>query len=354
MQIGIFGGEPTSIDGAISGAQDAAEQGFAGYWVSQIFGFDNLTVLAIVGREVPNIELGTAVVPTYPRHPMMMAQQALTVQAASGGRLALGIGLSHKIVIENMFGMSFDKPVRHMQRVPVDPGAADPDRDRRLHGRDAERERVASTSPGSSPCPVLVAALGPADARARRHASPTARVTWMTGPDTLGSYTVPTITKAAADAGRPSAAVGAALPVCVTDDVDGAHGAGGEGLPDLRRPAVLPGDARPRGCAGPEDARDHRRRGRGAGGDRPDRRCRGHRLHRRGVRLGRPTRSGAPGSSSAPCCEAEPAFAARAARGAGRPKTSRSRPISTTSRSTRSKVCSRSSGTATRRPSTSS
>src|SRR5262245_26147800 len=115
MQIGIFGGEPASIDAAVSGAREAADQGFSGYWVSQIFGFDNLTVLAIVGREVPRIELGTGVVPTYPRHPMMLAQQALSVTAAAGGRLALGIGLSHQIVIENMLGMSYAKPVRHLR-----------------------------------------------------------------------------------------------------------------------------------------------------------------------------------------------------------------------------------------------
>ena len=64
---------------------------------------------------MPRIELGTSVVPTYPRHPMMLAQQALTVNAASGGRLCLGIGLSHQIVIESMMGMSFDKPVRHLR-----------------------------------------------------------------------------------------------------------------------------------------------------------------------------------------------------------------------------------------------
>src|SRR3954469_20165849 len=115
MRIGIFGGEPASIDAAVSGAREAAEHGFGAYWVSQIFGFDNLTVLAVVGREVPDIELGTAVVPTYPRHPMMLAQQALTVQAATGGRLCMGIGLFHPIVVESMWGLSFDKPVRHLR-----------------------------------------------------------------------------------------------------------------------------------------------------------------------------------------------------------------------------------------------
>lgn len=251
MRIGIFGGEPASIDAAITGARDAAEQGFAGYWVSQIFGFDNLTVLAIVGREVPGIELGTGVVPTYPRHPMMLAQQALTVQAATGGRLALGIGLSHQIVIENMFGLSFDKPLRHMREylsilVPLI-----------QTGSVSFTGETLSTSasievPGSSPCPVLVAALGP---KMLELAGTVAdgTVTWMTGRDTLGTYTVPTITKAASAAGRPNPRIGAAMPVCVTADVDATKARAAKVyqmygmLPSYR--AMLDRE----GAAGPED-----------------------------------------------------------------------------------------------------
>src|SRR6195952_853718 len=104
-----------TIDEVVGEAQRAADAGFDTFWASQIFGHDTLTVLAIVGREVPGIELGTAVVPTYPRHPMMLAQQALSVQAASGGRLCLGIGLSHKIVVESMWGIPFTKPVRPLR-----------------------------------------------------------------------------------------------------------------------------------------------------------------------------------------------------------------------------------------------
>jgi 5,10-methylenetetrahydromethanopterin reductase len=251
MRIGIFGGEPSGIDQAVSDAKAAAEQGFNGYWVSQIFGFDNLTVLAIVGREVPGIELGTGVVPTYPRHPMMLAQQALTVNVATGGRLALGIGLSHQIVIENMFGLSFDKPLRHMREylsilVPLI-----------RTGSVSFAGETLSTSasidvPGSSPCPVLVAALGP---KMLELAGTVAdgTVTWMTGAETLGSYTVPTITKAAATAGRPGPRIGAALPVCVTSEVDEARARAARVyqmygmLPSYR--AMLDRE----GAAGPED-----------------------------------------------------------------------------------------------------
>ncbi|MDQ1424709.1 MAG: hypothetical protein QOD72_2207, partial [Acidimicrobiaceae bacterium] len=118
MLIGYFGGHTvgrTTIDDVVVAARAAEEDGFSTYAMSQIFGLDTMGVLAVVGREVPRIGLATGVVPTYGRHPLTMAQQALTVQAASEGRFTLGIGLSHQIVIEGMFGLSFDKPLRHMR-----------------------------------------------------------------------------------------------------------------------------------------------------------------------------------------------------------------------------------------------
>src|SRR5438105_7133824 len=117
MKIGIFGGDTAgrTIDDVVADARAAEADGFASYALPQIFALDAMGVLAVVGREVPRISLATGVVPTYSRHPLTMAQQALTVQDASGGRFVLGIGLSHQLVIEGMFGLSFDKPVRHMR-----------------------------------------------------------------------------------------------------------------------------------------------------------------------------------------------------------------------------------------------
>ena len=117
MRIGIFGAAVNegTIDQVIGEARDAEAGGFSSYWAPQIFGHDALTALALAGREVPRIELGTSVVPTFPRHPIALAQQALTVNAACGGRLCLGIGLSHQVVIEAMMGLSYDKPVRHLR-----------------------------------------------------------------------------------------------------------------------------------------------------------------------------------------------------------------------------------------------
>ena len=121
MRLGFMSNAINSgtIDDVVAEAREALEAGAHTFWSSQIFGHDALTVLAIVGREVPGIELGTAVVPTYPRHPMMLAQQALSTQAAINSRgsagLCLGIGLSHQVVVESMWGLSYSKPVRHLK-----------------------------------------------------------------------------------------------------------------------------------------------------------------------------------------------------------------------------------------------
>ena len=115
MRIGVMFDTEKPFDDVMAQVAGLAESGIETAWASQIFAYDALTTLAAVSREVPSIRFGTAVVPTYPRHPVMLAAQALTVQAASGGRLTLGIGLSHQMVIENVFGMSFDKPARHMR-----------------------------------------------------------------------------------------------------------------------------------------------------------------------------------------------------------------------------------------------
>ena len=117
MRIGFFGAaiNTGTLDDIVAEVREAHKQGFASYWTPNIFGHDALTALAVAGREVPEIELGTAVVPTFPRHPMAIAQQCLTVSAACDGRLTLGIGLSHQVVIETMMGLSYEKPVRHMR-----------------------------------------------------------------------------------------------------------------------------------------------------------------------------------------------------------------------------------------------
>src|SRR5262249_42806504 len=118
MRIGVSLQDPSGPN-AMTKVRDelkrAADDGFASAWMSNTFGVAALTALAVAGSQVPGIDVGTAVVPTYPRHPAVLAQQARTVAAAVDGRLVLGIGLSHRIVIEDMFGHDFSRPVLHMR-----------------------------------------------------------------------------------------------------------------------------------------------------------------------------------------------------------------------------------------------
>jgi 5,10-methylenetetrahydromethanopterin reductase len=218
--LGIDTGRP--LPQVIEQVQRMADAGFVTAASSQIFGYDALTMLALVGQSVPGIGLATSVVPTYPRHPVMLAAQALTVQAATGGRLTLGIGLSHQIVVENVFGQSFDRPLRHMREylsilLPVLRGEAASFQGEVLSGTTWGPLEIDAPAP-----PVVVAALGP---RMLELAGTVAdgTATWMTGPATLRDHVVPTITAAAEAAGRPSPRVVVSLPVCVTDDVDAAR-----------------------------------------------------------------------------------------------------------------------------------
>lgn len=250
MRIGIFAGDG-SLDDLVEVARTAEADGFDSFWLPQIFGVDALSAHTLIGHLVPRIELGTAVVPTYPRHPAVLAGQALTASAASGGRLTLGIGLSHQMVIEGMYGYSFAKPVRHMREyltalVPL------------LSGEPVDFEgetltaKIGLSVPDAPPVPVLVAALGPKmlELAAQRTAG---TVTWMTGPRTLSEHTVPTITAAAEAAGPGEMRVVGALPVAVTDDSDAMRARAAKAfavygmLPSYR--AMLDRE----GAAGPED-----------------------------------------------------------------------------------------------------
>ena len=206
MKIGIFGGTVNSgtVDDVVNEAKQVERDGFASYWAPNIFGHDALTALAIVGREVPRIEIGTSVVPTYPRHPMAIAQQSHTVNAVANGRLCLGIGLSHKVVVEGMLGLSYEKPVRHLREylsilMPLARCEA------AKFAGETLTTRGSLSGVGASPFSVVVAALG----------EQMLRVT--------GTLAVPTIVDAAKKAERKPPRVIAALPVCVTKDVVKAH-----------------------------------------------------------------------------------------------------------------------------------
>jgi F420-dependent oxidoreductase-like protein len=227
MMLGATQGPDSTLEGLAEYANKLEERGFDSLWLAHVLGLDAITCLALLGRETSRIELGTAVVPSFPRHPVALAQQALTAAVASGGRFSLGIGLSHKVLIENMLGLSYEKPARHMREYLEVLGPL-------LRGEPVAHEGEVYRVQGAlmikdapTPVPVLVAALGPAMLRvAGRLAQGT--ITWMTGPKTLASHIVPGIRAAAQEAGRPEPRVVAGFPIAVTDDVDSARKKAGE------------------------------------------------------------------------------------------------------------------------------
>ena len=251
MRTGVFLPADGTLEQLAEGLESVASGGFDSAWLPNIFGFDALTAIAAVGNRGAGIEIGTAVIPTYPRHPMMLASQALTTQAAIGNRLALGIGLSHQIVIENMFGYSFAKPARHMKEyllalLPLLDGQAV-----NVQGETLKATGQLSVAGATRP-PVLLAALAPAMVKLAGGVAD-GTVTWMTGPATVANHIVPSITAAAEAAGRPAPRSVVALPTMVTTDVDDAKERAGKvfviygGLPSYR--AMLDRE----GAAGPAD-----------------------------------------------------------------------------------------------------
>ena len=220
MRIGIFM-FPSDIDSFVADSKAIASDGFATIWVAQTFGMEMLTAIAVAGREVPGINFGTAVVPTYPRHPATMASLALTAQDATKGRLLLGIGLSHKVVIDGMFGMSFDKPARHMREhlsilLPLLKDGKVSFEGSTLTFRGGIQVK------GVSAPPVLLAALAPEMLKLAGSVAD-GTITWMAGPRTIEDHIIPGMAPSAAAAGRPAPTTVVGLPFCLTDDADAAR-----------------------------------------------------------------------------------------------------------------------------------
>ena len=224
MKIGtMLGADGTgmSLDDVINTAKAAEDAGLDSVWMANIFSYDAISTLALIGRETSRVQLGTAVTPTYPRHPTAIAQQAMTTSAASGGRFTLGIGLSHQIVIENMLGMSYDKPARHMREylevlMPLVRGET-----ASFNGEQYQVNGVTLDIPGGSPTPVVVAALGPVMLRLAGELADGTN-TWMVGPNTMESHIVARLHKAAADAGKPTPRVVGGFPMALTTNIDAA------------------------------------------------------------------------------------------------------------------------------------
>jgi 5,10-methylenetetrahydromethanopterin reductase len=236
-------GSVADVTGAV---RAAAEAGFDGVWVPQTLSVDALTALAVAASTVPTISIGTAVVPIQGRHPVPLAQQALTVADAAGaGRFTLGVGVTHAVVSEAFYGFPYREAVSLCgEEMEALAGLIGPDRRADLDGQLLTTH--ATLNLAGPPPGLVVAALGPRMLELAGSLSD-GTVTWMTGPLTLRKTVVPTITAASGRAGRGAPRVIAGLPVCVTANPGAARQAvrprieGAARMPSYRRQLTAEG-----------------------------------------------------------------------------------------------------------------
>lgn len=225
MRIGLMVGPErgryaTKVEKLRADARWAEEAGLDAVWTPQIPDeFDAMTACAVTGGATSRIEIGTAIVPVQPRHPIALAQQALSTQAVCGGRFTLGLGVSHHWIIQDMLGLPYERQALTM-RCYLDVL----DQARRGPGMvDVENELFHVHNnldiTDLPPMPVLIAALGPVMLKlAGERADGTSL--WLADERTIGTYVVPTITKVAQAAGRPAPRILAGIPVCLCRDED--------------------------------------------------------------------------------------------------------------------------------------
>ncbi|WP_416969658.1 TIGR03564 family F420-dependent LLM class oxidoreductase [Streptomyces sp. 4F14] len=220
MRVGVMSG-PERGDAAykaqrmVEDARWAEEAGFDTVWVPQVpTDFDALTAISLMGQGTSRIELGTAVVPVHAQHPVALARQAMSAQAAAGGRLALGVGASHHWIVRDMLGIPYEKPAAYTRSYleVLNAGLAGGS------SVDVENAHFRVHNPLSiapvAGLPVLMAALGPVMLRIAGE-STDGTILWMADERAVGEHVVPTITKSAEAAGRSAPRVVAGIPVCL-------------------------------------------------------------------------------------------------------------------------------------------
>lgn len=221
LMIGADQGPDSTVAKIITLAQNAENKGFHNLWMANIFGHDAITTMSLVAQMTKKIGVGTAVTPSYPRHPSALAQQVITAASASEGRFSLGLGLSHKMVIEDMLGLDYSKPASHMREylqvlMPLIRGESV------AHKGEQYQVTLQMAVADQQTAPVLVAALGPKMLNIAGSLAD-GTTTWMTGPKTLASHIIPSIQRAASEANKPAPRIVAGLPIALTNNIDQAR-----------------------------------------------------------------------------------------------------------------------------------
>nr|WP_243725789.1 TIGR03564 family F420-dependent LLM class oxidoreductase [Actinomadura rubrisoli] len=212
------------MDDTVAAAKEAAAVGVRSLWFGQRFDYDSIGLAGLVGREVPELTVGTSAVPIFARHPILVASQAQTTQAATHGRYRLGLALGAKAFVEPVFGVPYERPIARLAefltalRSLVDTGTAD------FRGEllTAAPPMPTAVAGAEAALPLLVAAMGPQALRVTGELAD-GTLPFLAGPRTLGEHIVPAITRAAERAGRPAPRVVAFLAGVVTGDVEAAR-----------------------------------------------------------------------------------------------------------------------------------
>jgi F420-dependent oxidoreductase-like protein len=218
------------VDNAISQAKAAFAAGVRQVWLAQRFDFDSIALAGLVGAAVPGLGVGTSVVPINPRQPLTLVSAAQTAQAATHGNFSLGLGLGAPAIESQAFGVSWDKPIRRLREYLTVLRSVLYDGKAEFHGQEVTASPEWPVDvPGGAPLPVYVAAMGPQALKVTGELAD-GTLPYLAGPRTIGDFIVPTITKAAADAGRPQPRVIAIVPVVIDDDADAARALAAEEL----------------------------------------------------------------------------------------------------------------------------
>ncbi|MEE2033262.1 TIGR03564 family F420-dependent LLM class oxidoreductase [Rhodococcus chondri] len=240
MRIGLTGGA-SSTDRIVRQAQAAEADGFTSLWYAGAVAGDPLAALTVAGRATSSIELGTAVLQTYPCHPLLQANRAAAVAEAMGRPgFTLGLGPSHESLVREVYGMSYDRPGRNTEEYIRIVTALLRGEDVDFRGEDWGTRSKGRMTPVGQPVPVLLSAMSPRLLRvAGQYADGT--VLWMASGKVIESLVAPAIRAAAESAGRPAPRIVAGLPVAVHDDADearaavAAHATMYAGMPNYQR-----------------------------------------------------------------------------------------------------------------------
>jgi F420-dependent oxidoreductase-like protein len=208
----------TKVEKLQADARWADEAGLDTIWTPQIPDeIDVMTAVTLLGTATSRIEIGTSIVPLQPRHPVVLAQQALSNQAVCRGRFTLGLGVSHHWIIKDMMGLPYERQALTMRCYldVLDQALAGPGMVEVRNELFDIHQPLDITD--LTPTPVLIAALGPIMLKLAGERTD-GTVLWLADERTIASHVVPAITKAAERVGRPAPRIMAGVPVCLCRD----------------------------------------------------------------------------------------------------------------------------------------